>query len=60
MTHTIPYSRYYTSFTADGSTHTPSHVIKSGLVALNAHNIYTHRQFNNILLLLLLLFVGWD
>jgi hypothetical protein len=24
----------------------PSHVIKAGLVTLNAHNIYTHRPLN--------------
>jgi hypothetical protein len=48
MTHMNPYSRHHMSFTLDSSTHTPSHVIKTRLVALNAHNVYIHKPLNNI------------
>jgi hypothetical protein len=45
MTHTTPYSRHYTSFTPHSETYVPSHVIKAGLVTLNAHNIVTCQPF---------------
>jgi hypothetical protein len=48
LTNTTTRSRHYTSYTPVSRTHNPSHVIKAGLISLNASNIYIQRPFNNV------------
>jgi hypothetical protein len=45
--HITPYSRYYTNYTQESSTHTLSHGIKAGLSTPNIHKVCIHRPINN-------------
>jgi hypothetical protein len=44
--HITPYSKHYTSFTPDSSTHTPRHIANEELVTENAYNTCKHKSLN--------------